>query len=233
MKTVLITGINKGIGKALGDKFLKEGFAVIGASRDEKNDYSHKNLKIFPLELTDHISISNCVKNIQIAISQPPYSGKIDILINNAGVLIDDEEKQVIIEKLRQTLEVNLIGTIDFTEQIIPIISKDGHIVNISSQAGSLGDIENFTHSHAPLRYPAYKISKTALNMYTRTLALRLKDENTGIIVSSVHPGWVKTDMGGDEASVLPTEAAENIYNLAISKPETGQFWFNGNKFPW
>ncbi|MFA6404741.1 MAG: SDR family NAD(P)-dependent oxidoreductase [Candidatus Paceibacterota bacterium] len=233
MKTVLITGINKGIGKALGDKFLNEGFAVIGTSRDGKSDYSQKNLKVFLLELTDHTSITNCVKDIQSSISQPPYSGKIDILINNAGVLLDDEEKHVIVEKLRQTLEVNLFGTIDFTEQIIPMITENGHIVNMSSQAGSLGDIENFTHSHAPLRYPAYKISKTALNMYTRTLALRLKDENTSIVVSSVHPGWVKTDMGGDEAPVLPTEAAENIYNLAILRPETGQFWFNGNKFPW
>lgn len=226
MKTVLITGVGRGIGRALADKFLTEGFKVIGTSMDGKVDYGHENLHAIQLDLTKPESISKCASEVKDL-------GKIDILINNAGILVDDEDTRVIVEKLRETLEVNLIGTIDLTEQLIPVIGNGGHIINISSQAGSLADVENFTHSHAPLRYPAYKISKCALNMYTRTLALRLQNEKTDITVSSVHPGWVKTDMGGDEAPISPAEATEQIYNLAISKPETGQFWFNGEKFPW
>jgi NAD(P)-dependent dehydrogenase (short-subunit alcohol dehydrogenase family) len=142
------------------------------------------------------------------------------------------------VDKLRKTLEVNLIGTIDFTEHIIPSMDKSAHIVNISSSAGSLNDtdMEDAKTSHFPFHYPAYKISKCALNMYTRTLAMRMQHERNSedfITVSSVHPGWVKTAMGGDDANLTPEEAAGNIYTLAISKPETGQFWFNGKKHPW
>jgi NAD(P)-dependent dehydrogenase (short-subunit alcohol dehydrogenase family) len=103
----------------------------------------------------------------------------------------------------------------------------------MSSAAGSLIEMDDIESSHFPYHYPAYKISKCALNMYMRTLAARLKHEGTNIIVSSVHPGWVKTDMGGDEAPTTPEEAAENIYKLAVSRPETGQFWYNGKKYPW
>ena len=227
MKTVLITGIGKGIGKALADKFLAEGWFVLGTSTNGTAPMQHNNLSMFQLDLTLSGSIAECARSVE-------GTGKeVDILVNNAGVLLDDEETDIIIEKLRGTLEVNLIGTVDFTERIIPFTNADGHIVNISSQAGSLADIENFTHSHAPLRYPAYKISKAALNMYTRTLALSLKHEGKGIIVSSVHPGWVRTEMGGDEADISPEESAEAIYRFAVSKPETGQFWFKGEKMPW
>jgi NAD(P)-dependent dehydrogenase (short-subunit alcohol dehydrogenase family) len=85
-------------------------------------------------------------------------------------------------------------------------------------------------HSHFLGHYPSYKISKTAINMYTRTLALRLKDQVT---VSSVNPGWVKTDMGGEDADITPEEATENIFKFAISKPDSGLFWFNGEMMPW
>jgi NAD(P)-dependent dehydrogenase (short-subunit alcohol dehydrogenase family) len=69
--------------------------------------------------------------------------------------------------------------------------------------------------------------------MYTRTLANRLLNEGQDITVSSVHPGWVRTEMGGEEAPMIPEEAAEHIFKLATSKVETGQFWFKGEKYPW
>ena len=231
MKTILITGISRGIGRALGHKFLNEGYFVIGTSQNGTVDYTHENLNVFKIEITSTDSIETCIAGISSLIQK--NNSKIDILINNIGTLEDDNEIKVIIEKLRTTLEVNLIGTINFTEHVIPQLSNNAHIVNISSQAGSLQDIEVLEHSHAPLCYPAYKISKAALNMYTRTLALRLRHENTNITVSSVHPGWVKTDMGGQDAPMSPEEAAEHIYKLAISHPETGQFWYKGEKYPW
>lgn len=236
MKTVLITGIGRGIGKALAQKFLKEGYAVVGTSQTGTVDYSDANLKVFQLDLTSADSIEKCAEAIAGEVKK---SGtKVDTLINNAGALFDEDETCVVVDKLRKTLEVNLIGTIGFTEQIIPIMKtgeKDGggHIVSISSQAGSIQEMDHVMDSHEPYHYPAYKISKAALNMYTRTLAVRMNHEQTGIIVSSVHPGWVKTDMGGYDAPTSPEEAAENIYKLAISKPETGQFWYNGKKYPW
>lgn len=221
MKTVLITGIGKGIGKALAEKFLSEGHFVIGTIYSGTAP-THGNLLVYELDLSKPESIVSCTESIS-------KSGKrIDILINNAGIIADENETKVVPEKLRKTLEVNLIGTIDLTERLIPLINKSGHIVNISSSAGALsGSVK----SHFPGHYPSYKISKAALNMYTRTLAVRLSDSD--ITVSSVHPGWTKTDMGGEDADFTPEEAAEWIYKLATSKPETGQFWFKGEIMPW
>lgn len=234
MKTILITGISRGIGKALTQKFLSEGHIVLGTSQTGDIDFDHKNLKIFQLDLSSSESIKKCATNITSYLKDS--KNKIDIFINNAGAMPDSDEIHVKIDKLRQTLEINLIGTIDLTEQLINLMSDTGHIINLSSQAGSISDADILADTHEPYHYPAYKISKAALNMYTRTLAVRLsheKTDNNFIIVSSVHPGWVRTDMGGENAPILPTEAADDIYRLAFSRPETGQFWFKGEKYPW
>lgn len=220
MKTILITGISKGIGKALTEKFLKEGHYVIGTSTDGNSDIKNDNLKIVRLDLSNSESITECIKEIK------SLDKKIDILINNAGILVDRNLNVVNIDNLRKTLEVNLIGTIDFTEQIIPILNDSAHILNAASSAGSLAKTQESDDDE----YPTYRISKTALNMYTRTLAIHLKDK---ITVSSYHPGWVKTDMGGSDAPMTTEEAAGYIYDLAISKVETGQFWFKGEKMDW
>lgn len=219
MKTVVVTGASRGIGKAVAEKFLKEGFFVIGTSTAGTSEIKNDNFKIFSLDLTDSKSISDCVEKITA------LHKKIDILVNNAGIWSGVENDPIVhVDLLRKTLEVNLIGTIDFTEKILPLIEKGGHIINVSSRAGSL---ERTYHTN----YPDYKISKAALNMYTRVLGMRL--EKDAITVSSVHPGWVRTDMGGEEADIEPQEAADDIYELAISKPESGKFWFKNNEFPW
>ncbi len=220
MKTALITGASRGIGRALAERFLENGDFVIGTSTTGRADWNHENLVIFELDLFKAESIKKCVEQIA------SLGKKIDILINNAGMVVEEEAESptINIEFLRKTLEANLIGTIDATEQVISHMNKGGHVVNISSRAGSLGGTE-YT-----LNYPAYRISKAGLNMFTRILAMRLEGEMT---VSSVHPGWVKTDMGGDEADVTPKEAAEHIFKLATSKVESGNFWFMGDKYPW
>lgn len=223
MKTVLITGVGKGIGKALAEKFLSEGWYVLGTYHGVEPT-SKQNFSCFLLDLSSPKSISECAQAIKDA-------GKdIFVLINNAGVLVDDEETSVVVEKLRETLEINLIGTIDFIESVIPLVEKGGHIINISSTAGSL-ELAIGNVSHFPNHYPAYKISKAALNMYTRILAKKMKEKE--IVVSSVHPGWVKTEMGGPEADISPEEAAKYIYEFALTRPETGGFWFKGEKLQW
>lgn len=227
MKTALITGAGRGIGKATALKFLAEGWAVLGTTQSGSADYSDPNLKIFQLDLTSADSIATCVGAISA------NGVKVDALINNAGILEDEDETHVVTEKLRKTLEVNLIGTADFTERCLPLMAKGAHIVNISSQAGSISDMDDINDSHDPYHYPAYKISKAALNMFTRILAANLKHEGSDITVSSVHPGWVRTDMGGAEAPTSPEEAANDIYDLAVSRPPTGGFWFKGKAFPW
>ena len=221
MKSVVITGVSRGIGKALAQKFLNEGYFVIGTSISGDVDFSNENLKILQLDLSDKKSIEKCTREIE----------KVDILINNAGALFDDEITELKNDKLRQTLEVNLIGTSDFTERLLDKVSSAGHILFASSSAGSISETDYSTHSHHRGQYPAYKISKAALNMYMRTLAMRMADK---IKVSSYHPGWVKSDMGGEDAPMTPEEASEHIFSTATDKNiETGQFWFKGEKYPW
>ncbi|MEQ1500328.1 MAG: SDR family NAD(P)-dependent oxidoreductase [Parcubacteria group bacterium] len=230
MKTILITGASRGIGRAIAQKFLDMGDFVIGTSTSGESALRHENLVMVKLDLSKTESIKECVKNIEKLGKQPleESSGrmtKIDILINNAGINVEDWEETVLdVSRLRETLEVNLIGLVDFTEQILSVFDSIKHIINISSRAGALGD-DNY------IEMPAYKISKVAVNMYTQTLAYRLKDKGT--IVSSVDPEWVRTDMGGDDAPDVPEKAANNIYNLAISEVESGQFWLNGKKRNW
>jgi NAD(P)-dependent dehydrogenase (short-subunit alcohol dehydrogenase family) len=230
MKTVLITGIGRGIGKALADRFLAEGYFVIGTTYSSKAvpaAATTANLKTYPLDLSSPDSIKKCADEIK-------KSGmKIDILIDNAGIMTDDDETILVPEKLRAALEVNLIGTADFTEHVLPALNKGGHIIFVSSAAGSIIDMDDVMSSHHPYFYPAYKVSKAALNMYARTLAARLTHERYAIIVSCVHPGWVRTSMGGDEAPTSPEEAASDIFKLATSQPETGQFWYKGKKHQW
>ncbi|MEN9405646.1 MAG: hypothetical protein RLY47_605 [Candidatus Parcubacteria bacterium] len=220
MKTIFITGVSRGIGKAVAQRFLDAGDVVVGTLMSGAADWSHENLTMIQLDLSNPESISKCAETFRA------LDKKIDILINNAGVLFDRKLNRVDVEILRKTLEVNVIGTIDLTEHMLPFLGGGAHILNISSSAGSLARSKESDDDE----YPAYRISKTALNMYTRALAVRLVGTVT---VSSVHPGWVKTDMGGSDGDMEPKEAAEHIFKLAYTPVETGQFWFKGEKFPW
>lgn len=222
MKTAVITGISRGVGQALANKFLKEGYRVIGTSTSGKVNIENPNLTAIKLDLSDPASIVKASKEIL------KEASSIDALLNNAGV--DLQPFNVIdmdISLLRKTLEINLIGLIDLTERLLPNISAKGQIVNTSSVMGSLSK----DPGDEVLDDPPYRISKTAVNMYTKTLASRLRKQ--GIIVSSVHPGWVKTDMGGEDAPRKPEEAADQIFKLATTPHQTGLFWYDNEIFPW
>ncbi|KKT01000.1 MAG: Oxidoreductase, short chain dehydrogenase/reductase [Candidatus Nomurabacteria bacterium GW2011_GWF2_43_8] len=221
MKTVLITGISRGIGKALAQKFLSEGCFVIGTSTSGSSNLNDKNLITLQLDLSSSESIKVCAEKVK-ALNKP-----IDILINNAGIFLPQKYDSTFeVGPIRQVMEVNLFGTIDFTERIVSQLAQGSHVINISSRQGSM------SHPISGQSHVGLKISKAALNMFTRILSYQLKDKAT---VSSVHPGAVKSGgtMAPPDADMEPEEAARYIYDLAISKPETGQFWFKGKKFPW
>ncbi len=222
MKTVVITGTTRGIGRALANKFLNKGFRVIGTATSGKTDINDTNFSVVKLDYLDPKSIEKAAKEITNMAPQ------IDILINNSGINLEDWNfVEVRMATLRKTLEVNLLGLIDFTETLVGKVSKKGQILNISSRLGSL----TLKATNNSADNPSYRISKAALNMYTKVLAARL--EKQGVIVSAVHPGWVKTEMGGDEAPMKPEESAEKIFKLATSSHKTGKFWFDGKEFPW
>ncbi len=215
-KTLLITGSSRGIGLATANKFLDEGWLVLGTSTTQNKILSHKNYRHYILNLADQKSINACSEIIK------KDNKQIDVLINCAGIGIEPEVNQMDITALRKTLEVNLIGTISFTENILPIITGTGHVVAVSTMMASLSEFDNGI-------MPAYRISKTGLNMYVKTLADRLK----GITVSAFDPGWVKTDMGGADAPRDPKIPAQELFQLATAPHPTGNFWYEDKIRSW
>jgi NAD(P)-dependent dehydrogenase (short-subunit alcohol dehydrogenase family) len=214
MKKAIITGSSRGIGLATAKQILlSKNMEVIGTSTSGKHSSISENFKCFTLNLSDEQSIDEFVNKLQ--------GIPIDYLINNAAILQEKwNESKVNLDLLRRTFEVNFFGTIRLTEKLLPQMNKNGHIINISSGWGTFSD-QNFDEN-----VPHYKLSKTALNMYTKLLAERLKPQK--IKVSAINPGWVKTDMGGYNASREPQESAKEILDLMLSDVETGQLWFQG-----
>ncbi|HCC83987.1 TPA: short-chain dehydrogenase [Candidatus Uhrbacteria bacterium] len=218
MKTIVITGASRGIGRALAERFLAEGERVIGTSQSGTADYEHPNLIMVQLELASVESRESCTARIG------ELTESIDILINNAGIWQPADDKAIIdVAVLQETLEVNMIGPIDFTERVLLMVKKGGQIINLSSRRGSMA------YTTADL-YPCYCISKAGINMFTRLLAARLKNK---ITVSAVHPGVVKTEMSDWKGELTAAEAADDIYKLAMKYKETGMFWYKGEIFPW
>ena len=152
----------------------------------------------------------------------------IDILINNAGIGPDLDTYIPQKESFNLTFDVNVTGTVFFTEPLIELIGENGIILNVSSKMGSL-DVCELTDS------VAYRMSKSALNMYTKILKNRLKDK---IKVASIHPGWVKTtiiESNLKNGRLTPEQSADNIFEFLTNEFESGTFWNseNGTELLW
>lgn len=215
----VITGSSRGIGLATVELLTSTADTkIIGSSTSGSHILNHLNFQCLKLDLSDSNSISEFVKNLK--------GLKLDFIINNAGILLEDwESSQINLIQLKKSFEVNLFGTIEFTEKLLPLLNKNAHIINVTSDWGSFSE-QNFDAFQ-----PHYKMSKAALNMYTKLLSKRLKEKY--ITVSSIDPGWTQTDMGGKEASRRPEEVAQDILNLLNSNVETGQFWHRGEIRNW
>jgi NAD(P)-dependent dehydrogenase (short-subunit alcohol dehydrogenase family) len=211
-KIVLITGASKGIGKALTEKMLKENYFVIGTSRKNQVDLKHKNFYSVKLDLSKPHSIEQAHKKIMGEFKH------IDLLINNAGIGPDLNAVLPESKTFDQTFGVNVKGTVFFTEPLIEKLSQRGIILNISSKMGSV-EVCNLTDS------VAYRMSKSALNMYTQILANRLKHK---VRVAAIHPGWVKTSIAESNlihARLSPEESAQKIIEFLNTPFKKGIFW--------
>ncbi len=232
-KIAVITGANRGIGFEIAKQLAGAGIKIILTARDEKKGKEAVNLLadggdvIFRrLDVIDEKSIK------EFASYMEKEWGYMDILINNAGILIDKDRLAINVEpeKLRLTLETNLIAPLYLSQLLIPLMMKKnwGRIVNISSGMGAFAG--EYTLG---MGVPSYRISKTALNAFTRILADELKD--TGIIVNSMCPGWVRTDMGGKDAYKSVEEGADTAFYLATLPDDgpRGQFFRDRKVIPW
>lgn len=212
-KTVFITGASRGIGYELSQCFIDKGYYVIGTSRNGKiSNLTHNNFEAIKLDLSKRDSIT-ALKQL---LKTKDYN--IDILINNAGVGPDLDTFTPQENTFEDTFKVNVSGTVFLTESIIPYIKNQGKIINISSKMGSINFCE-LTDS------VAYRMSKSALNMYTKIITNRLK--NT-IKVASIHPGWVQTTISKNSSKngrLSPVESANRLFNFITGEFRSGIFW--------
>lgn len=210
MKTALITGANAGIGNALAKKLIDKGYFVIGTSRNGEIDILSENILVVSLDVTNEKSIVKANEIIRNKISG------IDVLINNAGIAPDLDTIIPEINSFKDTFDTNVTGLVMFTESIIDLIKENGNVFNISSIMGTLDGIGKSDS-------PAYRMSKSAVNMYTKILSNRLLDKK--ITVNSIHPGWVKTKLSTDGAPLTPEFSANGIFNLIEKKLPNATFW--------
>ena len=210
-KSVLITGTSQGIGHALTKLLLINGYNVIGTSTTGIDNINENNYKSCSLDLSNLDSIAAFEKNFQLD------NIKIDILINNAGIGPDLDFDLPEETSFKKTFDVNVTGTTFFTEQMLQYLNVGGKIVNISSKMGSVDVCEKSDSV-------AYRMSKAALNMYTKILSNRLEGKQ---LVASVHPGWVRTNIAKSNVNgrLSPEESAQKIFQFITSDFKTGIFW--------
>ena len=209
---ILITGANRGLGFELASDALRRGHRVFAAARTpQPGDKLDTLRQQYPDSLSVHaMDVVNEEQVAGVAAALSAQGVQLHGVINNAGILLGRENplEQLNMDDVRRTLEINLYGPIIVVKHMLPLLPTDGSygaILNISSEAGSL------TNAYAG-DYP-YAISKTALNMFSEQLKRYVEKRN--IRVLSVHPGWIKTDMGGDKAPGDPRSSAAGILDLA------------------
>jgi NAD(P)-dependent dehydrogenase (short-subunit alcohol dehydrogenase family) len=240
-KIALVTGANKGIGFETARQLAKSGGVhVILAARDHAKGVGAAltlqgeglDVEALTLDVTDAASIAAAVKDIT------GKFGRLDILINNAGIALEDGKKKVSeqpLEVWRKTFETNLFAVITVTQAFLPLLRKSaaGRIVNLSSILASMTLHSDPTSPIYQFKVPAYNVSKTAVNAWTVQLAYELRD--TPIKVNAAHPGYVKTDMGGPSAPMEIVDGAKTSVALALIDADgpNGAYIHMGEPLPW
>ncbi|HEY9857943.1 MAG TPA: SDR family oxidoreductase [Candidatus Obscuribacterales bacterium] len=232
-KIAVVTGANRGLGLATSRQLAKQGVDVILTSRDAtQGQDAVEQLRTEGLEVGYHaLDVTDPASVQQLAQFVRDQFGHLEILVNNAGIALDFNNDSSIfklqLETLEQTLQTNLYGPILLAQALVPLMKIQGYgrVVNVSSGAGQLAEMSS--------GYPSYRMSKTALNAFTRILADEL--QGTNILVNSVCPGWVRTDMGGPDAPRSPEQGADTIAWLATlpDGSPTGGFFRDRQPIPW
>lgn len=230
-RLALVTGANRGLGLETCHQLLLLGYEVIMTSRDPKKGAeavkkmkeSFEDVHYLPLDISKSASIQELVNQVK------KKWGHLDVLVNNGAIAKDKETNTIEGRRkiLEETLMTNVVGAYELCDSFAPLMKekKYGRIVNVSSGLGQLSE----PHSD----FATYSISKTALNAVTTLFANQYKDSN--ILVNSVCPGWVKTDMGGKDAPRSVQDGARSIVWGAILPEQgpTGGFFRDGKPLDW
>jgi NAD(P)-dependent dehydrogenase (short-subunit alcohol dehydrogenase family) len=219
----LVSGANRGIGREIARQLAADhGYEVLAGARDPDRAGApdHEAITYVPLDVADQASVDRLTERIE---SDP---GRLDALVNNAGVYGSPiGAADYDLDEAHEVLEVNLFGAWRLSQATLPLLlrSDQGRIVNVSSGAGQLSDMGGGR--------AAYRISKSGLNALTRILAA----EEGGLLVNTMCPGWVRTDMGGPSASRSVEEGADTAVWLATLPDDgpSGGFFRDRKSIPW
>lgn len=235
-RIALVTGANKGIGLEIARQLAQAGVHVIVGARDEDRgreavkNLAHEGLiaQLLRLDVTDGPSISAAALEIQ------REHGRLDILVNNAGIFdaSDGTPSKASVQAVRRVLDTNFVGALMVTQAMLPLLRKAaaGRIVNVSSSLGSLTLNGDPSSTYYSAQFIGYNASKAALNMLT--VQLREELRGTPIVVNSVSPGFVKSDLTG-YGNMTPAEGARLPVQYALAGEERGLFVEPGGKTPW
>ena len=228
-KTIVVTGGNRGIGFEICRKLAAMGYHVVLTARDPQKGLQAQNqleaeglsVVLKTLNVADQESIDHFVRDLKTEYD------RIDVLINNAAVSQDQgyDSTDIPMELMKETMQINFYGAMSLIQALLPFIKKsnDGRVVNISSGMGAVSSMGG--------GYPGYRISKVALNALTQILATDLHGE---IRVNSMCPGWVRTDMGGKNATRSVEKGAETAVWLATATDiPNGKFLRDKQVIPW
>lgn len=220
MKQVLITGANRGIGLELARHYAANGWQVIGVCRQTSPELESVAKKVVQgIDVTQETSVETLVS----AVAGEP----IDLLINNAGLLQDEQLGSIDFDSIRSQMDINAYAPLRVTEALLPNLEAGAKVAFITSRMGSIADNDSGG------RY-GYRASKAALNAFGKSLAVDLKPR--GIAVALLHPGYVKTRMVNFGGMISPEEAATGLAARidGLTLENTGSFWHsNGEPLPW
>jgi NAD(P)-dependent dehydrogenase (short-subunit alcohol dehydrogenase family) len=230
MRVAVVTGANRGIGLEVVRQLARDGFlAILGARDAAKGAAAAELLRAEGLEVEARqldVSDPDSVTAFGAAVARD--HDRLDVLVNNAAIDYDTWQRGVDadLDVVREAMETNLLGAWRTTQACLPLLRRSARarIVNVSSGAGALTDMGGGT--------PAYRVSKTALNALTRILAAELRGER--ILVNSVCPGWVATDMGGPGGRPVEEGAASVMWAVRLDDDgPTGGFFRDGRRIDW
>lgn len=229
----LVTGANRGLGLEFVRQLLADGARVVATCRHPGKATALNtlvaehpgHLKVLPLDVADARSREELVREWPLAAGE---DARIGLLINNAGVLHSGERFGTLTaDTLDDSLRTNVTGPLLLTQALAPLLRDGARVANLSSQLGSIANTTRFGT-------PSYAISKAALNMATVQLAHALRAR--GIVVVALHPGWVRTDMGGAQASETPEASVTGLRAVidGLGPDDSGRFLdWTGAALPW
>ena len=232
-RVALVTGGNRGLGLEIGRQLARLGYQVVLTARDPQaadeaaqglDGWANGDVAGVQMDVTDHESVRSAFEQAV------KLYGAVDVLVNNAGIAIDGAEHQPSapdLVKVRETLETNLFGAWRCASEAIPLMRARGYgrIVNLSSTMASLERTES-------PESPAYRVSKSGLNMLTKVLAAEL--EYDGILVNAASPGYTRTDMSPDAERPVEEGADTPVWLATLSDDgPTGGFFFDRRPLPW